>query len=101
MPETKAPEEIKEYADGWISERKGTEIPAFLKLSYIVIILGVIAYLFIYMNGEVNHSDRGVLVRQFNAVTQSAPGFMYLVIAMTAIFAVIVIAFAFKKFHED
>ena len=53
------------------------------------------------MNGEVNHSDRGVLVRQFNAVSQSAPGFMYLVIAMTAIFAVIVIAFAFKKFHQD
>ena len=22
---------IKEYADGWITEREGTEIPAFLK----------------------------------------------------------------------
>ena len=101
MPETKAPEEIKEYADGWITERKGTEIPAFLKLSYVVIILGVIAYFFLYMNGEVNHSDRGALVRQFNAVTQSSPGLMYMVIAMVVVYAIIVIAFAFRSFHED
>jgi hypothetical protein len=101
MPETKAPEEIKEYADGWITERKGTDIPAFLKFSYIVIALGVIAYFLLYMNGEVNHSDRGALVRQFNAVTQSSPALMYTVIAMVVIYAVVVVVFAFKSYHEN
>ena len=93
--------EIQEYADGWISERKGTGVPAFLKFAYIVIIVGVIGYFFLYMNGEVNHSDRGALVRQFNQVTQSSPALMYSVIAMVAVYAVIVIAFAFKAVHKD
>ena len=101
MPETKAPEEIKEYAEGWITERKGTDIPPFLKFSYIVIMVGAIAYFFLFMNGEVNHSDRGQLVRQLNKATQSSSALMYLVIAMVVIYAIIVIAFAFKSFHED
>ncbi len=94
-------EDIHEYADGWISERKGTGVPPFLKLAYVVIMLGVIGYLFVYMNGEVNHSDRGFLVRQFNQVTQSSPAFMYMVIAMVAIYTIIVVAFAFKAVHKD
>ncbi len=105
MPETKVekePEsELHDYADGWISERKGTGVPTFLKFAYIVIAAAVIGYLFIYMNGEVNHSDRGALVRQFNQMTQSSPAFMYAVIAMVVIFALIVVAFAFKAVHKD
>jgi len=93
--------ELHEYADGWISERKGTGVPPFLKFAYIVIMLGVIGYFLIYMNGEVNHSDRGALVRQFNQMTQSSPAFMYSVAAMIVIYAVIVIAFAFKTVHKD
>jgi len=101
MAEEKAPSEVKDYADGWITERKGTDVPVFLKFAYIVIAGGALAYLFIYMNGEINHSDRGFLVRQFNAVTQSSPGFMYFVIALAAVFMIIAIKFAFSKFHED
>jgi len=105
MAETKVdkePEtEIHEYADGWISERKGTGVPAFLKFAYIVIIAGVLGYFFIYMNGEVNHSDRGALVRQFNQVTQSSPALMYAVIAMVAVYAAIVVVFAFKAASKD
>ncbi|HXJ88396.1 MAG TPA: hypothetical protein VMS18_16355 [Candidatus Binatia bacterium] len=105
MPETKVakePEaEIQEYAEGWITERKGTGVPAFLKFAYIVIAVGVIGYFLLYMNGEVSHSDRGALVRQFNQVTQSSPGFMYAVIALVAIYATIVVAFAFKAVHKD
>ncbi len=102
MAETKVPEvEVKEYADGWITERKGTDVPAFLKFAYIVIIAGVIGYLFIYMNGEMNHSDRGALVRQFNQATQSSAAFMYVVIAMVVVFAIIVVSFAFRKFHQN
>lgn len=95
-PET----EIHEYADGWITERTGTGVPAFLKLAYIVIIAGAMGYFFFYMNGEVNHSDRGTLVRQFNQATQSSPVLMYAVMAMIAVYAVIVVVFAFKAVHK-
>ena len=27
-------DEVKEYADGWITERKGTDVPTFLKIAY-------------------------------------------------------------------
>jgi len=105
MPETKVekePEsEIHQYADGWITERKGTGVPTFLKFAYIVIMAGVIGYFFLYMNGEVNHSDRGALVRQFNSVTHSSSGFMYAVAAMVVVYAVVVVAFAFKAVHKD
>lgn len=100
-PETNSKSEIHEYADGWISERKGTGVPTFLKFAYIVIMAGVIGYLFIYMNGEVNHSDRGVLVRQFNRATQSSPAFMYGVIGLVAVYAIMVSVFAFKAVHKD
>jgi SNF family Na+-dependent transporter len=100
-PEKQSDKDIHEYADGWISERKGTGVPAFLKFAYIVIMAGVIGYFFLYMFGEVNHSDRGALVRQFNQATQSSPGFMYTVIAMVVVYAIIVIAFAFKAVHKD
>jgi hypothetical protein len=93
--------EIQEYADGWISERKGTGVPTFLKFAYIVIMAIVIGYFFLYMNGEVNHSDRGGLVRQFNAVTQSSPALMYGVIALVAVYTIIVVTFAFKAVHKD
>lgn len=93
--------DIHQYADGWISERKGTGVPTFLKFAYVVIMAGVIGYFFVYMNGEINHSDRGFLVRQFNAATQSSPLFMYIVAGMLAVYAVIVVAFAFKAVHKD
>lgn len=96
-----AESEIQEYADGWISERKGTGVPTFLKFAYIVILVGVIGYFFLYMNGEVNHSNRGALVRQFNAATQSSPAFMYAVAALVAIYAIVVVAFAFKAVDKD
>jgi hypothetical protein len=101
MAEPKESNELKSYADGWIMERKGTDVPAFLKLTYIVVSVCCFAYLFIYMNGEVNHSTRGFLVRQFNTVSQCSPGFMYFVAALVAIFAIVTVKFAFSGVHED
>ena len=101
MEQIKENTEIKEYAGGWITERKGTDVPVFLKFAFIVIALGCLTYFFIYMNGEETHSDRGVLVRAFNAVTGSANWFMYFVAALGIIFAIVLIAFVFKKFRED
>ena len=97
MPEPKVPDEIEELAGGWITERKNTQIPVFLKFSYIFIGGGCLFYLFYFMNGEINHSTRGNLVRQMNASTQSSNGFMYFVAILLAVYLVIAIAFAFKK----
>lgn len=99
-------EEVKptttEYADGWITERKGTGIPPFLKLAYPVIVIACLTYLFIYMNGEVTHSTRGNLVRQLNAVTGVSNGFMYIVGALIGVYVVILLAFLYKKSgHEE
>jgi hypothetical protein len=93
--------EIKEYADGWITERKGTDVPMFLKVAFIVIAGGCLTYFFLYLNGEETHSDRGVLVRTFNAVTGTSNGFMYVVAGLGVIFAIVLVTFVFKKFHEE
>jgi hypothetical protein len=90
-------EELKEYADGWITERKGTDVPMFLKAAYIVITLGTLSYLIMYMNGEVDNETRGPLVQAFNRVTGTADGFMYFVVALAVIYAVILILFTFGK----
>lgn len=96
MTEEKKPE-LTEYAGGWITERKGMGIPGFLKLAYPIIVIAVIAYLFIYMNGEVTHSSRGGLVQQLNAVTGNANTFMYVVLALIAAYVVVLLSFLFKK----
>ena len=45
---------------------------------------------------------RGALVQQFNAVTGSANGFMYMVAGLIAVYAIILLAFLFKKpGHEE
>jgi len=94
--------ELKEYAGGWITERKESEIPGFLKLAFPVIVIAVLVYLVLFMNGEVKHSTRGMLVQQLNAVTGNANTFMYIVGAIIAIYAVILLAFVFgKQKHEE
>lgn len=90
---------IKDYADGWITEREGTDVPGFLKLAFPVIAIGAIAYIFIYMYGETAHSDRGFLVQKFNEVSQTSTAFMYAVGVLAIVFAVIVAIFAFRKSH--
>jgi hypothetical protein len=88
---------IKEYAGGWITEREGTQIPGFLKLAYIVIAGGCLAYFLLFMYGEVNHPDRGALVQALNAATQASAGLMYAIAAMIVVFGLIVVAFSFGK----
>jgi hypothetical protein len=91
---------IKEYADGWITEQAGTEVPSFLKLAYIVIAGGALAYFFIYMYGEVDNAGRGHLVRAMNAATEASAGLMYAIAAMIVVFGIIVVAFSFGKSHD-
>jgi hypothetical protein len=94
--------ELHDYAGGWITERKGTEIPGFLKLAYPVVAIACLAYLFIYMNGEIHHASRGALVQQLNSVTGTADSFIYIVAGLIVVYGVILIAFLFsKKSHEE
>jgi len=92
---------IKEYADGWITEQEGTEIPGFLKLAYIVIAGGALTYFLMYMYGETNHPDRGGLVRAMNAATEASGGLMYAIAAMIVVYGILVVAFSFGKSHHD
>jgi len=98
--EPKQEQKLKNYADGWITEREGTEVPGFLKLAFPVIAFGALAYFFIYMYGETSHADRGRLVQAMNAATEASGTLMYLVAAMIVIFGVIVVLFSFSKSHD-
>ena len=89
-----ADNKIKEYADGWITEREGTEVPGFLKLAYIVIAGGALGYFFLYMYGETSHPDRGQLVRALNAATEASAGLMYAIAAMIVVFGIVVVVFS-------
>ena len=91
---------LKDYAGGWIMEREGTDIPTFLKFAYIVIAGGCLAYFLLYMYGEVNHSERGPLVRALNAATEASGGLMYAIAALIVIFGIITVAFSFRKPHK-
>jgi len=54
------------------------------------------------MNGEVNHSTRGELVKQLNAVTGTAPVMMFVVAALIAIYLVILVTYVLRKpEHEE
>jgi len=88
---------LKEYADGWITEREGTAVPGFLKLAYIVIAASAAAYFLLYMYGEVDHPDRGALVRAMNAATEASGSLMYAIAALIVIYGIIVVVFSFGK----
>ena len=92
---------LKEYADGWITEREGTEVPGFLKLAYIVIAACALIYFIVYMYGEVNHPERGALVRAMNAATEASAGLMYAIAGLIVVFGIIVVVFSFGKSKHD
>jgi hypothetical protein len=94
-------QELKDYADGWILERKGTDVPPFLKFAFVVIGLGCAAYLVLQMHGDVAHATRGPLVKAFNRATFASPAFSWLVAGLGLAYAIIVSVFAFRTFKED
>ncbi|MBK9168023.1 MAG: hypothetical protein IPM24_11225 [Bryobacterales bacterium] len=93
--------EVREYAGGWMTERKGTGAPGFLKLAFPIIGLFCAGYLVVYMYGEVDHADRGALVRTFNEMTVTSPGLMYGIAAMALLYVVLVTVFVIGRSHED
>jgi hypothetical protein len=89
---------VKELAGGWITEREGTGVPLFLKLTYVGFSLFGLAYLFLYREGEVAHETRGVFVREVNKVME-VPGagwFAFIGIVLVT-FIVGLLWFAFRS----
>ncbi len=104
MADKKASAEVplKDYAGGWITEKKNTQVPGFLKLAFPVIGVSAASYLILYINGEVSHSERGPFVQAMDKVTGDANGLMYLVAALAFAFVVTVVLFAIRDSkHED
>ena len=92
---------VKDYAGGWITEKQGTDVPPFLKLAFPVIGLSCVAYIVIYMNGEIAHAERGPLVQTMNRATMGNDAFMYAVAVLALIFVIVVVSFAFRKPHGE
>ncbi len=101
---SKKPEagDVHEIAGGWITERKGTPIPGFLKLTYLGFGSFGLIYLFSYWLGETTHSTRGALVTEFNTLTE-APGawWHFLLAAIIAVFLGGLWWFAFTAKDEE
>ena len=95
-----ASEDLKEYAGGWMTERKNTGIPLFLKISTPIISLFAAGYLVIQMNGDIHHPGRGFLVEQFNRVSHPAPVVNILVAALVLVYTIIVARFVFSTHKE-
>ena len=91
---------LKEYAEGWITEREGTEVPKLPQAGVHRDRGGAAAYFFLFMYGEVNHPDRGPLVRAMNAATEASGGLMYAIAALVIIYGIIVVAFALRQTHD-
>ncbi len=96
-------EKIHELAGGWITERAGTPIPAFLKATYVGFCLFGLWYLFTYWAGETTHATRGALVQEANKVME-VPGTAWHavigVILLAFVVGLLVFAFASKEESE-
>ena len=96
MSDEKHDGELHELAGGWITERKNTPVPGFLKLTYVGFCAFGLVYLVSYWSGETGHATRGPLVQQFNSLSQSpAAGFMGLLGLLLAIYAAGLLWYAF------
>ena len=101
MAEPNDPDKLHSYAEGWINERKGTDVPTFLKFAYPVIALGCLIYIITYWQGEIHNAERGLLVQQFDRATQTSSTFLYVVGGLVALFIILLVKFALSKLHED
>lgn len=93
---------VHEIAGGWITERKHTPIPGFLKLAYVGFCMFGLAYLFRYWAGEVAHDSRGPLVQQINTIMQvPGTGFQAVIAVILAAFVLGLLWFVFVHRSEE
>jgi len=101
MTDEKDPQ-IHELAGGWITERKGTVVPGFLKLTYVGFCAFGLVYLVRYWQGELGHETRGPLVQQANALAE-LPGSAWLAVigGCVVLFTLGLLWFAFVARTEE
>lgn len=100
--ETPAEEPVHEIAGGWITERKGTPIPRFLKAAYLGFSLFGLYYLFTWTHGETDHATRGPLVRLFNEMSvHPGMGWIAFVAAILGVYVLGLWWYAFLAKGED
>jgi hypothetical protein len=93
---------LHELAGGWISERKDTKVPGFLKLAYVGFCLFGLVYLFRYWAGEVAHDSRGPLVQQINSIMQvPGTGFQAFIAIVLGAFVLGLLGYVFFHRAED
>jgi hypothetical protein len=94
-------EDLHEIAGGWITERKNTPVPGFLKLSYVGFCLFGLVYLVSYWSGETGHATRGPLVEEANRIMQTPGGaFMGFLLAVLAVYVAGLLWYAFFAKEE-
>jgi NADH:ubiquinone oxidoreductase subunit H len=79
MPEANDNGKVKELAGGWITERAGTPVPLFLKLTYVGFSIFGLVYLFLFRSGETTQASRGPLVLE-QAASTDPTSFVWVVI---------------------
>lgn len=93
--------DIHEIAGGWITERKNTPVPGFLKLSYVGFCIFGLVYMVGYWSGETGHATRGPLVEQANQVMQTPGGaFLGALLAVLALYVAGLLWYAFLAKEE-
>lgn len=99
---TPVQEGIHEIAGGWITERRGTPIPGFLKLAYVGFGLFGLYYLFTYWMGETTHATRGSLVSELNQAIGAPAGWWHILLAVIlALFVGGLLWYAFAAREEE
>ena len=94
--------DVHELAGGWITERKGTPIPAFLKLSYVGFCLFGLVYLYRYWAGEAAHETRGPLVQAQNQIMETpGAGWHAVIYVCLAAFVGLLTWYVFVRRSED
>jgi hypothetical protein len=99
---TNPPAPVHEIAGGWITERKGTPVPLFLKLTYIGFCLFGLFYLFSYYQGEIDHPTRGALVRlQNEAAHLPGMGWIVFLAGVLLVYVIGLLWYAFSAKGEE
>ena len=102
MSEKNEPQEVHEVAGGWITERKGTSVPLFLKLAYAGFCVFGLIYLFRYWAGETAHATRGPLVQESNKIMTVPAGLpLYVIAALLIVFVGCLFFLAFLRKSEE
>ena len=90
--------DLKMYASGWMAEGKRAEMPAVLKAVFAVIGLFCTGYLLLYMSGAAQGSHG---IQATDLLARSGEWAMYVIAAVTFVYACVAAIGAFSKSEEE